>query len=641
MLLRVPALTLVVASICALAPRPGHGFEQTIVPHGFTAGGHAFVADVTITAPFEGAPTTYTLRRAVRVDGRETEAWQLEAPTGAAPPAWSAAGSVEMGRRVLADRRVAVAPPLAGTLDGRRAVVTSAVCEAPVPAPTDACPSCTRRDTRWRTVLVDGGADAVITLGTGRVAGATAPAAAMTRCPTVTSEAYWYGTDAVVVVRRERGATPWDALSVHDLTAPGTTMGATPVVRVARADERANAARRLAEARTALPGASDRAGAMLAVAEAALDAGDLGLAWDYFDAAHTLTGDDRAAVGRALVAFIGGTGDRAAVDAAAGRDFAEARALAAWLGGDPDAALDLLDGAVPVALARRLVAFDLEAGIAALHHATGDDPNAPGADELFDALLASGDHARIGPWIPQDGLDDPARLARLLRGARAVGRDADVLALTPPAIVDHPEQCAFYEVLGLAHLDVGDAAAAGPWLAAAVACDPDAEEATAGLALALHLSDAFDAAAALVASHLALGPWAGDVGRDERRERSAWLATTAIGRDVVVRRVACTPSAADLACTFTVSHAGDVSVDPVRVAGWLDGAETLLFDVDLGALNPGDTSSWDLTIPGPFDDAALRVEVQPESRRDEATVLTVRTTDGGNVTDLARSRFGP
>lgn len=620
---------------------PAGAFEQTITPHGFVAGGHGFVVDVGYTSEVDGASVEYSLRRLVWFDGRETESWQMGTPRGPVPAAWDAAGSVEMGRRVLADRRVVEAQPLAGTLDGSRAVVTATVCASPADAPTDRCPTCMRRDTRWRTVLIDGRSGAVVTLGSGQVTGAGAPAAAMTRCPTIATEVFWADPDRVAVIRREHGATRWDALSLHDLSAPGTTMGASPVTPVARADDRAAAARRLLAARAELPGATDRAAAMLAVADAALDAGDLGLAWDYFDAAHTLTDDDRAAVGRALVAFIGGTGTRDELDRLAGPTFAEARALAAWLDGDDDGALAILGGRVPIAVARRVVAFDLEAGIRALTAATDGAPGAEGSDELFDALLASGDHGRIGPWIPQDGLEDPHRLARLLRGARAVGRHADVLALTPAAILEHPEICAFHEVLGLAHLDVGDAANASPWLAAATACDPDAEEATAALALAMHLSGAFDAAVALARTHRGMGDRAGDPLRAERMARSAWIATADAARDVILRRASCVPDDGGLQCTLTVTHGGDVSVDPVQVAGWMDGAEALLFDQPLGLLSPGETRSWDLSVPGPLTGTTLQLEVRPEGRHAEATVIAVRIADGANVTDLAQAVFGP
>jgi tetratricopeptide (TPR) repeat protein len=632
-------ISAVIITALLAMPMTAIGLEQSVTPLGFTGDGQAFVYDVTVTGERDETPWSYTLRRAARFDGDDTESWRVGEATGPVPGAWDTAGSTELGRRVVTTRRVAEVEPRSGTLDGRHAVVTGTECLEAVDARTDACPTCVRRDSRWRTVWINGDAGTAVTLGDGTVLGGAAPAAALATCPTVETDVFWSGAHRIAVVRHERGASTWDTLSLHDLEAPGAGLGAIPVVRFIRADDRAGAARRLADARAALPDAVDRSDAMLSVARAALDAGDLALAWDYYDAAHTLTGDDDAAVGRALAAVLGGTETRDTLDRVAGSAWPHERALAAWLDGDAAEAMRILDGLVPVELARRLVAFDLEAGIEALGIATADDPSAPGADELFDALLASGDHERIGPWIPQTGLEDPARLARLLRAARAVERHADVLAIAPPAMIEHFDHCAFYEVQGLAWLDVGETDRATPWLTAAVACDPDAEEAIAGLALALHIDDAFDAAATLGRRHLALGPRAGDAARAARRDRSSWIAMAEATQDVVLRHVGCVPSADGVACSVTVTHAGDVSVDPVRVAGWLDGADALLFDDELGALAPGQTASWLVTVPGFITTARWYLEVRPEDRRAEATAIAIDTNTGANITDLAQSRF--
>lgn len=110
-------------------------------------------------------------------------------------------------------------------------------------------------------------------------------------------------------------------------------------------------------------------------------------------------------------------------------------------------------------------------------------------------------------------------------------------------------------------------------------------------------------------------------------------------QDVVLRHVGCVPSADGVACSVTVTHAGDVSVDPVRVAGWLDGADALLFDDELGALAPGQTASWLVTVPGFITTARWYLEVRPEDRRAEATAIAIDTNTGANITDLAQSRF--
>lgn len=661
-------LTLVgLMSLAAPTTAAAETIRQSVDVIGWTNTGSELVTSVTLDASgidAEGDPVNWTYSvleiRNAR-SGKVLNRYKVGNPPAIKQRGWEAAKPEQAGRDFLKKVGVIPAEDSQVSEDGSRVLVHGVTFDnRPMATISDTCPGCNECTTQLDLGLLDAQARAAYQLPSQtRTGNPFAPGDATPDCPTLGVRAFWHpGEPRLAVILSEAVQSTGallESVRAYDLAkdAPGwkSTTLATPSRQMRRERAKAEEAR-LREALAAAAG-EDKAYYLTLLGDHVRARGDLDAASGYYESALDFDASYlRAQLGRAhVLAERGETKKALRLARKVERKDRRAGVLNAELGlfriatGDIDGAGTYLQAAVDsgggadatsrIRLGHRILDADLAAGLAYLDNLfRGIDTDTVEAALLEQtAVRAAAAHlhlrdiAAAASYLKYlDPKSTDARRMALLIGALRT-RDADrmqpILDGVDALLAQSPGDCGLYYVKGMAFLRLTQPRDAYVHLAAAVACDPDLEEAHYYLADMYRFAGKLAPGARHYARYLQLAPERrGDDARRLRRAVAELMIPRMEYTGVVLLRWECTTEDG-IFCKGVLHNSSPAPSGPVPVSLVATAeqrrttTEVGRSDVSVSGIAPGQSVNFAVRIAIPEPGGAVRIEAgRSQTERD-------------------------